>query len=48
MINILVNGDISKELFKEIMELIQSYLNKIKDYREIVSTIYLYKMCYTI
>lgn len=48
MIAILVSGEISKELFKEIMELTQKYLTKIKDFREAVSRLLLYLIGFTI
>ena len=37
LISILVNGNISKMNFEEIMNLVQKYLNRIKESREKVS-----------
>lgn len=34
LISILVNGNISKKSFEEIMNLIQKYLNRIKESRD--------------
>ena len=38
LISILVGGNISKKCFEDIMNLIQKYLNRIKDSREKVLT----------
>lgn len=43
LISILVNGNISKKSFEDIMNLVQKYLNRIKESREKVYFIYIIK-----